>query len=236
MRVLVGVRVWLRFGTRKLLLLLFLLLGLPSGLLTLFARKFLRFEHALPLSCLLEFSFFFGILLLLFEFLLGRGCSFGAEFLQLLFLLRQLHVRLLLFDHGLHLGLLHTAHVRHHRTVAHCGRHIVLLSNRGASDDAEVGRGVVVIQNVTLDARFLVLPLLASTAHTSLSTWASAWALPPLLLNLEVVVVKADLLVPIVNNLTHGRVLVAVVPAGWDRPAEVARRLTELRVRAHAVL
>ena len=80
-RVLVGV--WIGHGLhlRLLLLLLLLLLGFACRLLTLLLRKFSCLDQALPLSGLLQIGLLPRIILLFFEFLLGSGGCFGAEFL-----------------------------------------------------------------------------------------------------------------------------------------------------------
>jgi len=189
MRVLVGMRVWLCLGTRLLLFVSLFLLGFASSLLSLLLCKLLRLDHSFHLSSLLEVSLFLGILFLLFEFLLGCCSSFGAEILQLLFLFRQLHLSLLLLKHCLHLSLLHAANVSGHGAMADSRGEYVVLSNTCPCHHTEVGRHVVVVQNVALYARLLVLSLLAPATNAAFATWAPTWALSPILLSFTIVVV-----------------------------------------------
>jgi len=94
---------------------------------------------------------------------------------------------------------------------------------------------VITIQNIALNARFLILSLLAATSGTSLSTRALARTMASLLFGLNLVLLKADLLVAIGDNMAHGGVhlLKGVLR---HLSAKVARSLPELGMSSHTVL
>lgn len=104
-----------------------------------------------------------------------------------------------------------------------CGEDVT-LPDGCSRDHTEVGRHVVIVQNVALYARLLVLSLLASTADATLATRAPTRAVSPMLLCLAIIVVKSDLLVSVVlDDLAHRGVGVLMeVSTRWDSCAKVA--------------
>ena len=107
MSVFVGVRIGFWLFTGLFLLLLLLLLSLASGFLSLFPGILLRFEKALLFLRLLQLHFFLGVQLLLFKFLLCSSGRFCSEVLHFLLFLGQFNLSFLLFNHCVHLCLLH---------------------------------------------------------------------------------------------------------------------------------
>ena len=107
MSVFVGVGVGLWPFTGLFLLLLLLLLSLARGFLSLLPGILLRLEKALLFLRLLQLHFFLGVQLLLFKFLLCSCSRFCSEILHFLFFLGQFNLSFLLFNHCVHLCLLH---------------------------------------------------------------------------------------------------------------------------------
>ena len=130
----VFISVWVGFlhsASRVLLLLLLRLLSLARRFFSLLPRKLFSLEKALLFLRLLELNFPFGVQFLLFELLLGGCGSFCAEVLNFLFFFGHFNLSFFLFNHCLHLRLLHEAGLGHQGPVAYGSRHDDALRDRG---------------------------------------------------------------------------------------------------------
>lgn len=107
MSVFIGVGIGFWPFTGLLFLLLLLLLSFARSFLSLLPGILLRLQKALLFLRLLQLHFFLGVQLLLFKFLLCSSGRFCSEVLHFLLFLGQFNLSFLLFNHCVHLCLLH---------------------------------------------------------------------------------------------------------------------------------
>lgn len=147
-----------------------LLLRFPRSFLTLLLGKFFSLQHAFSLLSFLKFRLFLCCLLLLLKPLLGSGRGLCPELLKFLLFFGHPLLSFLLFDHCVHLCLLHAADVGDERPVTDSRPEKIVLTDRRACDGRKVACRVSTVQNVALDAGLLHLALLAAGAQATLAT------------------------------------------------------------------